>query len=59
MSKHTDQYRFEPQPDITAQELAEVVRVLLIDYALPGDEYDGLPENVKKHFTECLPDEFE
>lgn len=40
-------YKFDPQPDITAYDLALALKGELF---LRADKYDGLPESAKKHF---------
>ncbi len=56
---NTGKYRFDPTADLSEKDLGHVLRLLLNQHVF--DEYDieKLPLEVRNHFTECLPDEFE
>lgn len=45
----SDVFRFEPQPDITVQELAYLLMVLY-EPAIHFKNYLNLPDNVQRHF---------
>ncbi len=56
---NTGKYRFDPTADLTDNDLGHVLRLLLNQHIFTTDEIERLPLEVRDHFTECLPDEFE
>ena len=46
------QYKFEPTEDITVQEIAIVLKEMLVH--CPEELYAILPENVQRHFKETI-----
>ena len=55
----TGKYRFDPNADLSERDLGHVLRLLLDQHVFDADDIDKLPLEVRDHFTECLPDEFE
>ena len=59
MTIQSGYYLYEPQADITAQEVAEVLRVLLLVIGChntvtscnPTKSIEAAPANVRRHFT--------
>ena len=56
---NTGKFRFVPNDDLTEKDLGHILRMLLDQHIFDTDEIEKLPLEVRDHFTECLPDEFE
>jgi hypothetical protein len=55
----TGKYRFDPNADLTEKDLGHILRLFLDQHVFDVDDIESLPIEVRAHFTECLPDEFE
>jgi len=43
-------YKWEPQPDITAYEVAQMIHLLAYPQYNSVESVEALPENVRRHF---------
>lgn len=59
MGISTGKFRFDPDDTLTHSDIGHVLRLLLDKHIFDTDEIERLPLEVRDHFTECLPDEFE
>ena len=58
---NTGKFRFDPEPNatLTLKDIGQVLRLLLDQHIFNEDDIEKLSLEVRDHFKECLPDEFE